>query len=87
MKNLTQRLRLLLRLKIVRLLLKDCATLSERKCAAAFERYFLCLSKCVAASGNISMFFKEHAAASEKIFKKNVRLFRRILKYFEVKAA
>ena len=28
----------------------------------------------MAASGNISMFFKERAAASEKILRKNVRL-------------
>ena len=33
------------------------ATASEIKiCAAALERYFLWLSKCVAASGNISCF-------------------------------
>ena len=37
-------------------------------CAATSEHIFLCFSKCVAASGNISMFFKEPAAASEKIF-------------------
>ena len=45
----------------------QCATASERKCAADI---FLC----VAASGNISMFFKERAAASEIIVMKIVIL-------------
>ena len=43
-----------------------CATAFERKCAAASEHIF-CLNKRVAASGNISCFFKYRAAASEKI--------------------
>ena len=42
---------------------KICATASERKCAA--DIFYV--EDCVAASGNISMFFKERAAASEKI--------------------
>ena len=33
--------------------------------------YFLCWGKCVAASENISMFFKERAAASKKMLRKN----------------
>ena len=46
----------------------QCATASERKCAA--DIFFVC----VAASGNISMFFKERAAASEIIVMKIVVL-------------
>ena len=34
---------------------------------SCFWKYFLCFSKCVAAPRNISMFFNESAAASEKI--------------------
>ena len=33
---------------------------------SCFWMYFLCFSKCVAASTNISMFFKKRAAASER---------------------
>ena len=36
-------------------------------CAAASEYIFFYVEDCVAASGNISMFFKERATASEKI--------------------
>ena len=36
--------------------------------------YFFYVEDCVAASGNISMFFKERATASEKILRKNVPL-------------
>ena len=46
----------------------QCATASERKCAAGI--FFVC----VAASGNISMFFKECAAASEIIVMKIIIL-------------
>ena len=35
---------------------------------------FFYVQDCVSASGNISMFFKERATASEKILRKNVRL-------------
>ena len=35
---------------------------------------FFYVEDCMAASGNISMFFKERATASEKILRKNVRL-------------
>ena len=44
------------------------ATDSERKMCSW---YFLCWSKCVIASGNISMFCKERVAALKKIFRKN----------------
>ena len=54
-------------------------------CAAASERYFLCLSKCVAASENISMFFKERAAASERILRKMCDCF--FLKDTKIKCA
>ena len=59
-------------LRNVRLLLKDnkkkkCANASERKFEIVSERYFLCLTKCVAAPKSISRFFNERAAASEKI--------------------
>ena len=37
-----------------------------KACAAASEHIFY-VEDCVAASGNISMFFNEHAAACEKI--------------------
>ena len=49
--------------KIVRLLLKENVQL-----------IFFYVEDCMAASGNISMFFKERATASEKILRKNVRL-------------
>ena len=42
--------------------------LLREKYAAASE-YTFYVEDCVAASGNISMFFNERAAASEKIFK------------------
>ena len=35
---------------------------------------FFYVEDCVTASGNISVFFTERAAASEKILRKNVRL-------------
>ena len=44
-----------------------------KTCAAAFEHIFY-VEDCVAASANILCFFKERAAASEKISRKNVRL-------------
>ena len=47
--------------KIVRLLLKENEQL-----------IFFYAEDCTAASGNISMFFKERATASEKILRKNV---------------
>ena len=47
---------------------EDCATASERKCAA--DIFYV--EDCMAASGNISIFFKERATASEKILRKNV---------------
>ena len=46
-------------LKIVRLFLKE-----------SVQLIFFCV--CVAASGNISMFFNERVAASENILRKNV---------------
>ena len=58
----------------VRLLLK------RYQCATAFEENVqLIFFLCVAASGNISLFFKERAAASEKYYRlllkeKNVQL-------------
>ena len=55
-------------LKIVRLLLKENVQLI----------YFY-VEDCLAASGNISMFFKECATASEKILRKNVQLLLRIM--------
>ena len=45
----------------------------ERKCAADFEHIFY-VEDCATASGNISMYFKERATASEKLLRKNVRL-------------
>ena len=48
-------------------LFRDC----ERKCASEHIFY---VEDCVTASGNISMFFNERAAASGKILRKNVRL-------------
>ena len=66
-------------LRNVQLLLKDIKKcgwllLKKKNCAAAFEGYCLCLGKCVAAPENISCLFKERAAASDKILRKNVRL-------------
>ena len=57
-------------LKNMRLLLKDIneRLLLNEKCAAAFRIYIFYVEDCVAASRNISMFFNERAAASEKIF-------------------
>ena len=54
---------------------KICATASERKCAA--DIFYV--EDCVAASGNISMFFNERGAASEKILRKNMQLLLRIM--------
>ena len=69
-------------LKIVQLLLKE-----------SVQLIFLFLSKCVAASGNISIFFKERGAASGKILttaseRKMCSCFLELCplkKYFEVK--
>ena len=66
-------------LRNVRLLLKNIKKnvqllLKKKNCSPAFERYFLCLDKCVAAPENISCFFKECVTAPEKILRKNVRL-------------
>ena len=49
-------------LKNMRLLLKDIKKnvrllLKKKNCSAAFERYFFCLGKCVAAPEDISCFF------------------------------
>ena len=49
--------------KIVRLLLKE-----------NMQLIFFYVEDCMAASENISMFFKERATASEKILRKNVPL-------------
>ena len=49
-------------MKIVRLLLK--------KFVPLLLNIFFYVEDCVATSGNISMFFKEPAAASEKILKR-----------------
>ena len=38
---------------------------------SCFWIYLLLFKECVATSGNISMFFKGRAAASEKILRKN----------------
>ena len=54
--------------KIVRLFLKENVQL-----------IFFYIEDCVTASGNISMFFNERAAASEKILRKTVRLLLRIM--------
>ena len=53
-----------------RLLLKDInVRLLLREKYAADSEYIFYVEDCVAASGNISMFFNERTAASEKIFK------------------
>ena len=54
--------------KIVRLFLKENVQL-----------IFFYIEDCVTASGNISMFFNERAAVSEKILRKTVRLLLRIM--------
>ena len=58
---------------------EDCATASEHifwrlLLKENVQLIFFYIEDCVTASGNISMFFKERAAASEKILRKNVRL-------------
>ena len=54
---------------------EKCATASEKKiCAAASERHFLFLSKCVAACENVSIFLRNVWLFLTIYLRKNVRL-------------